>query len=70
MFSLCFEITNVCSKHCLHCLRDKLEPPASISLSLMEKVLAQARELKIREVSLTGGEVTLHPQFQELDRDW
>ena len=32
----------------------------------MDKVLKQARDLKIKDISLTGGEVVLHPQLEEL----
>jgi MoaA/NifB/PqqE/SkfB family radical SAM enzyme len=66
MFSLCLEPTNLCNRSCLHCLLDKLEPRESISLDLVEKILREARALKIDSIRLTGGEVALYPHLEEL----
>ena len=68
MFSLSIEPTNLCNRNCLHCIRDKLEPRESIPLDLVEKILKEAKALKIGSVSLTGGEVVLYPYLEELIR--
>ena len=66
MFSLCIEPTNLCNRSCLHCVRDKLEPKESISLDLVERILKQAKALRISSIGLTGGEVALYPHLEQL----
>lgn len=66
MFSLSLEPTNKCNRSCLHCLRDKMEPRESISLDLVEKILGEARALKIDKIKLTGGEITTYPDLEQL----
>ena len=66
MLSLALEPTNLCNRRCLHCDRDKLEPRESISLALADSILSQARALGIGLIHLTGGEVALYPQLEEL----
>ena len=66
MFALCIEPTNLCNRSCLHCIRDKLESRESISLDLAERILKQARALRISSISLTGGEVALYPHLEQL----
>jgi MoaA/NifB/PqqE/SkfB family radical SAM enzyme len=66
MFSLGLEPTNMCNLSCLHCLRDKLEPRESISLELVNKILKEAKALKIGKIKLTGGELATYPYLEEL----
>lgn len=66
MLSLAVELNNHCNRSCLHCLRDKLEPRENIPLSLVDSILKQAKELGIGTICLTGGEVALYPQLEEL----
>lgn len=63
-FILELEITRRCNLRCLHCYA-QAEPDAAEHLSRAEirGILDQARELGIDELSLTGGEATLHPDF-------
>ena len=68
MFALCIEPTNLCNRSCLHCVRNKLEPKESISLDLVERILKQAKALRISSISLTGGEVALYPHLEQLIR--
>lgn len=59
-----FHLTDRCQLDCQHCLRDPAQKPADLSLDLIATVLEQAvRVYAIRNVSLTGGEPTLHPEF-------
>ena len=66
MFSLTLEPTNLCNRNCLHCLRDKLEPRESISLELAQRILKEARVLGLDKIHITGGELTLYPDLEEL----
>jgi len=66
VFSLSIEPTNLCNLNCLHCVRDKLESRESISLDLVERILREAKALKISSLSLTGGEVAVYPYLEEL----
>ena len=66
MFSLSIEPTNLCNLNCLHCVRDKLESRESISLDLVERILREAKALKISSISLTGGELAVYPYLEEL----
>jgi len=66
MSDLSIDVTNACNRDCIHCLRDKLEPRKHIPLDLFKQILNQACSYGIRHVSLTGGEPTLHPDWNEL----
>ncbi|MFQ5925147.1 MAG: radical SAM protein [Dehalococcoidia bacterium] len=66
MFSLSLELTNLCNRNCLHCIRDKLEPRESVSLDLVETILGGAKALGVDKIHLTGGEVALYPHLEEL----
>jgi len=65
MDGLSFELTNVCNRHCLHCLRNKADPPGFLPLTLAREVLDQAKSLGFKTVCLTGGEVALYPFLQD-----
>jgi radical SAM protein with 4Fe4S-binding SPASM domain len=63
------ELTNQCNLHCRHCvyghrvdqaLRDRLPLP------LIERVVTEMAEMGGREIFLTGGEPSLHPDFLEI----
>jgi sulfatase maturation enzyme AslB (radical SAM superfamily) len=65
------ELTNICNLHCSYCLRDELAlyqiPAHFFSLSLLERILREARDSAgVAEVSFTGGEPSLHPQFEQV----
>lgn len=66
MFSLALELTNLCNRNCLHCLRDKLEPRESIAPDLVEDILVEAKALGIRKVHLTGGEAACYPHLEHV----
>jgi MoaA/NifB/PqqE/SkfB family radical SAM enzyme len=60
-------LTDRCQLDCQHCLRDPGLKPLDLPLPLVLVVLDQARAVYgIRQVSLTGGEPTLHPQFAQI----
>ncbi len=64
MNSLSIELTNVCNRHCLHCIRNKADLPEHLPLELLEQVLVQGRDLGLKAVCLTGGEVALYPHLE------
>jgi len=65
MDGLSIELTNACNRRCLHCLRNKADPPEFLPLDLAREILGQARSLGFRTVCLTGGEVALYPHLEE-----
>ena len=61
---IAFHITDRCQLDCQHCLRDPELTPKDLPLSLMVKVMSEAKSIyRSAQVALTGGEPTLHPQF-------
>ncbi len=68
---LTIELTNICNLHCSYCLRDEdalyHSPADFLSPEFLEKVIGQAREVMgVTNLVFTGGEPTLHPQFDRL----
>jgi MoaA/NifB/PqqE/SkfB family radical SAM enzyme len=60
-----FHLTDRCQLDCQHCLRDPEQAPKDLALSLVRKVLAEARAIyRAAHVALTGGEPTLHPELE------
>ena len=65
------ELTNVCNLHCAYCLRDDdalyHAPAQYMQIETLRRLVRDARAIAgINEVSFTGGEPTLHPQFAEV----
>jgi MoaA/NifB/PqqE/SkfB family radical SAM enzyme len=65
------ELTNVCNLHCSYCLRDEDDLYHSSArffpADLLRKIVRRAKETYgLDYVSFTGGEVTIHPQFEEI----
>ncbi len=65
-YEMSFELTNKCNLNCLHCLRDKSDMRSSISTGLFDSILKQAKAYSLQHVAFTGGEPTLHPQFDRI----
>lgn len=68
---LSIELTNICNLHCSYCLRDEdalYNTRASfLSLDLLQKIFREGRRVMgITNVGFTGGEPTLHPEFDEV----
>lgn len=62
-----FHLTDRCQLDCQHCLRDPAQKPKDLPVGLVRKALHEARELYgTKQVALTGGEPTLHPEFPEI----
>ncbi|MBR3382687.1 MAG: PqqD family peptide modification chaperone [Clostridia bacterium] len=62
------ELTNMCNIRCLHCYGDFGIPDKKATLSFGEakSILGQLRKIGVDIVELTGGDVTVHPQFHEI----
>lgn len=68
---LTVELTNICNLHCSYCMRDEdalYHTRASyFPVALLSRLLHEARAAYgIDYVSFTGGEVALHPHFDEI----
>lgn len=62
---IALHLTDRCQLDCQHCLRDPGQKPKDLSLATIHEVLAQAKRLyHTKQVALTGGEPTLHPEFE------
>jgi sulfatase maturation enzyme AslB (radical SAM superfamily) len=64
------ELANICNLHCSYCFRADENLYSShaefFSLDLLQQVIADARAAaNVTSISFTGGEPTLHPQFEE-----
>ena len=60
-------ITSRCDQACKYCHSPKhIFDKKDMSLSLLEKVAAQANEINIKNFVLTGGEPLLHPQLGDI----
>ena len=68
---LTVELTNICNLHCSYCLRDEdalyHDPANFLPVELFSRVARDARDaMAIEQIMFTGGEPTLHPQFEQL----
>ena len=68
---LTVELTDVCNLHCSYCLRDEdalyQSPAHFLPVDLFARVAGQAREsMGIEQIMFTGGEPTLHPEFEKI----
>jgi MoaA/NifB/PqqE/SkfB family radical SAM enzyme len=64
------ELTNICNLHCSYCLRDEealyQSPAKYFPIPLLREIARQGRESAgFQDISFTGGEPALHPQFAE-----
>ncbi|MFN8613090.1 MAG: radical SAM protein [Vulcanimicrobiota bacterium] len=64
---ICFEVTNRCNLDCLHCNKIvNTQPVRDISVDLVASILKQSKPFNPRIVALTGGEPTVHREFERL----
>ncbi|MGQ4875773.1 MAG: radical SAM protein [Promethearchaeia archaeon] len=63
-FSCCIEITTNCDLNCKHCFLDfTTNEKKDMELEMFEYII---QSLKLKSLSLYGGEPLLHPQFKEI----
>ena len=62
-----FALTRHCNLRCPHCIRDDVTEVRAIPLDLITRIVDEARELFPTVVcSFTGGEPTIHPEWNAL----
>ncbi len=62
-----FALTRHCTLRCPHCIRDDVTEVRAIPLSLITRVVDEARDMFGEVVcSFTGGEPTIHPEWDAL----
>lgn len=62
MDTLLLEVTSLCPFDCRHCSRDRTGQPAHLSWPLFERLLLEAKDLGLSDISLTGGEPLAWPE--------
>ncbi len=68
MARLVIELTNRCNLRCQHCFAERHAATGELPLEIIEKVLREGKSCGIDHLALTGGEPTLHRQFDEILR--
>lgn len=65
--TLVFMVTNKCVTDCIYCYADKRTHVFKyLPFDLVEKFIAEAHNLCIKEIMLDGGEIFLYPYWKEL----
>src|SRR2546421_5780428 len=60
------ELNNICNYRCKHCLRDFSQEARNLPLSLIRRILEEAKAYAVEHLAFTGGEATLHPQLARI----
>jgi len=63
---LIVELTNRCDLRCPHCFGERHAATADLSLAIVDKVIAEGSACGIDHLCFSGGEPTLHRQFQTI----
>lgn len=67
VFEVSYELTNKCNLHCLHCLNSSGdEDPAALSTEKIFKLIDDLKKIQVTKMYLTGGEPSLHPDFDAI----
>lgn len=62
-----FALTEHCNLRCPHCIRDDVTRVQNLPRELLERVVCDAvRQVGPVVVSMTGGEPTIHPEWEEI----
>lgn len=56
-------ITERCNNQCKYCFRNEIEKTHDMSMDSLNVILSELDSLNVKRVILSGGEVTLHPDF-------
>ena len=62
--SLHIDLTEICNEKCIHCLADK--DSQALPLSVVLSALESGSKAGLHELSLSGGEALLHPDFWQI----
>ena len=60
------QITNTCGMECPHCLQNSLPEPMHMSMETVDKVIEFIKKTPATTVLISGGEPTMHPQFEAI----
>lgn len=64
--TITIELTNICNLKCVYCYCSCLTNGMYINFDKLKEFLYKAKEFGIYWISFTGGECTLHPNFEEI----
>ena len=67
-FRLHVDLTNACNERCVHCYVPQTGIRYFIEDAIAEKVIAEFRDMGGLQLTLSGGECLLHPQFKKILR--
>jgi MoaA/NifB/PqqE/SkfB family radical SAM enzyme len=68
MGKIVIELTNRCNLSCQHCFSRRHGGRDDLPLSVIKRILAEAKTHDFDHLSFTGGEPTIHPDFAEMLR--
>lgn len=63
LMSFQIEITSKCNERCIHCYIPHKNKDTDIDPELFYKILKQCKEMGVMDITLSGGEPMLHPNF-------
>ena len=66
MSGIAVELTNHCNLSCKHCFDRRHSAGGYLNIGTLETILHTAKQHGFDYISLTGGEPTLHPEFQKI----
>lgn len=59
-------ITNVCNNKCSYCFQEKKKTIEHIELSSFIDIINKLQKIHIKRLTLSGGEASLHPEFEKI----
>src|SRR5262245_60824555 len=68
MARIVVELTNRCNLRCRHCYDPRHAGTAELSLDIIDKLLREGKQCNIDHLSFSGGEPTMHREFDEVVR--
>lgn len=69
IFGLQMEITSRCNERCIHCYIPHDKKNRDMELSHARDIMAQASEMGTVSLSLSGGEIFVHPEIEHIIRN-
>lgn len=68
MARIVIELTNRCNLSCHHCFEERHAASGDLPMEIIDKVLLEGQLCKVKHLSFTGGEPTLHREFGDIIR--
>ena len=66
MKSIVLELTSYCNLKCIHCFEGRHSNEGHLSIDVINKIAEEAKQYEFEQISFTGGEPTIHPDFIEI----